>query len=180
MLNDEVCRAMTDKQIHKQTHKHTYRVKTEETFLCLLHFFIFYFRLKRRFPMQYNEIHTPPYCGYRLQGEHRGVGESMSGVQTHCVWYSSICWSINKSIANTIKAGTHGTCLLMLPVSRSIPGLWRNRVIFCSVFRRMRSLWELGTYVDSTLFFFGPILDDRYKSWNPVVTLSVCVCDNKL
>ena len=33
MLNDEVCRAMTDKQTNKQTHKHTnkhtYCVKTE-------------------------------------------------------------------------------------------------------------------------------------------------------
>ena len=32
MLNDDVCRAPTD----KQTHKHTYRVKTEETFLTAI------------------------------------------------------------------------------------------------------------------------------------------------
>ena len=39
MLNDDVCRAATNKQIHKHTythiHKYTYRVKTEETFLLL-------------------------------------------------------------------------------------------------------------------------------------------------
>ena len=45
MLNDEVCRAMTDKQTHKQTNtqKHKYRVKTEETFfsVCVCFFFSF-------------------------------------------------------------------------------------------------------------------------------------------
>ena len=46
MLNDDVCRARTDKQTHKHTythiHKHTYRVKTEETFFTAK-FFIVYF-----------------------------------------------------------------------------------------------------------------------------------------
>ena len=42
MLNDEVCRMATDKQTHKYIHKkHTYRVKTEETFF-MAKFFIFY------------------------------------------------------------------------------------------------------------------------------------------
>ena len=50
MLNNEVFRATTDKQTHKHTkHKHTYRVKTEETFFYL-QVFVFNFRLKRRFP----------------------------------------------------------------------------------------------------------------------------------
>ena len=38
MLNNEVSRATTDKQTHTHTHtykKHTYRVKTEETFFTL-------------------------------------------------------------------------------------------------------------------------------------------------
>ena len=39
MSNDEVCRAMTDKQTHKQT----YWVKTEETFFQPPFFSIFYF-----------------------------------------------------------------------------------------------------------------------------------------
>ena len=42
MLNDDVCRVVTDKQTHKYIHKHTYRVKTEETFFTAK-FFIFYF-----------------------------------------------------------------------------------------------------------------------------------------
>ena len=43
MLNDEVCRMATDKQTHKYIHKkHTYRVKTEETFFTA-NFFIFNF-----------------------------------------------------------------------------------------------------------------------------------------
>ena len=45
MLNDEVCRMATDKQTHKYIHKkHTYRVKTEETFFtakCFIFFFPF-------------------------------------------------------------------------------------------------------------------------------------------
>ena len=53
MLNNGVCRAMTDKQTHEQknthTNKHTYRVKTEETFLFSSSFFMFYFRLKKAF-----------------------------------------------------------------------------------------------------------------------------------
>ena len=45
MLNDVLCRAMTDKQTHKQTHKkHTYKLKTEETFFYLqVFYFIFSF-----------------------------------------------------------------------------------------------------------------------------------------
>ena len=45
MLNDEVCRAMTDKQTNEHTNKHTYWVKTEETFFKPPSFFIFYFYL---------------------------------------------------------------------------------------------------------------------------------------
>ena len=45
MSNDDVCRAMTDKQTHKHTNKHTYRVKTEETFFYLqVLFFQFSFK----------------------------------------------------------------------------------------------------------------------------------------
>ena len=60
MLNDDVCRAPTDKQTHKHTHththKHTYRVKTEETFFYgqifyFLFFLLYLFKsIKRRFP----------------------------------------------------------------------------------------------------------------------------------
>ena len=50
MLNNGVCRATTDKQTHKQTstqtHKHTYRVKTEETFLPWI-FFLLLFSFKK-------------------------------------------------------------------------------------------------------------------------------------
>ena len=44
MLNDGVCRATTDKQTHKHTNKHTYRVKTEETFFTLKFFLLFSFK----------------------------------------------------------------------------------------------------------------------------------------
>ena len=51
MLNNGVCIATTDKQTHKHTNKHTYRVKTEEMFFYLQLFKICYFCLKRRFPI---------------------------------------------------------------------------------------------------------------------------------
>ena len=52
MLNDDVCRAPTDKQTHIYTHKHTYRVKTEETFFYgqifyFLFFFLYLFESKK-------------------------------------------------------------------------------------------------------------------------------------
>ena len=47
MLNGEVCRATTDKQTHKQTQKHTYRVKTEETLFDLQAFLNFLFAFKK-------------------------------------------------------------------------------------------------------------------------------------
>ena len=56
MLNNDVCRAPTDKQTHKHTHththKHTYRVKTEETFFYgqifyFLFFFLYLFESKK-------------------------------------------------------------------------------------------------------------------------------------
>ena len=56
MLNNDVCRARTDKQTHKHTHththKHTYRVKTEETFFYgqifyFLFFFLYLFESKK-------------------------------------------------------------------------------------------------------------------------------------
>ena len=52
MLNDDVCRARTDKQTHKYIHKHTYRVKTEETFFYgqifyFLFFFLYLFESKK-------------------------------------------------------------------------------------------------------------------------------------
>ena len=48
MLNDDACRVSTDKQTHKHTHthtykKHTYWVKTEETFFYRQVFYILFF-----------------------------------------------------------------------------------------------------------------------------------------
>ena len=46
MLNDDVCRAATDKQTQKHTythiHKHTYRVKTEETCFTAKLFIVYF------------------------------------------------------------------------------------------------------------------------------------------
>ena len=50
MLNDKVCRAPTDKQTHKYIHKHTYWVKTEETFFYRQVFYLIAWKYKRRFP----------------------------------------------------------------------------------------------------------------------------------
>ena len=65
MLNDNVCRAPTDKQTHIYTHKHTYRVKTEETFFYGQIFYFLFFLLylfesiKRRFPISVKMITKP-------------------------------------------------------------------------------------------------------------------------
>ena len=66
MLKDDVCRTATDKQTHKHTHthtykKHTYRVKTEETFFLPSTFSILDFRLKRQFPIMVSSI-SLRYC----------------------------------------------------------------------------------------------------------------------
>ena len=52
MFNDDVFRPPTDKQTHTHIHKHTYRVKTEETFFYgqffyFLFFFLYLFESKK-------------------------------------------------------------------------------------------------------------------------------------
>ena len=65
MSNDEVCRVMTDKQTHKHTKRHTYRIKTEETFLTFK-FFNFKFLFKKAVSKN-----PPVYSNLKV---HEGLG----------------------------------------------------------------------------------------------------------
>merc|ERR1711963_825818 len=44
-MGDDACRPPTDKQTHIYTHKHTYRVKTEEIFFTAKFFYFLFFFL---------------------------------------------------------------------------------------------------------------------------------------
>ena len=63
MLNNDVCRAPTDKQTHTHIHKHTYRVKTEETFFTAK-FFIVYFSFSISLKVKKDGFQQPAYVSF--------------------------------------------------------------------------------------------------------------------
>jgi hypothetical protein len=143
MLNDDACRVSTDKQTHKHTHthtykKHTYWVKTEETFFYRQVFYILFFFCnslkvkKRRFP----KTSIPPSCSGNRRPQTKRTLYTLDESWSHGIIILRYTIISNQyvELVNSINIMSHRT------------HFWRHQITSSVSKRKNMIKWSLNCY----------------------------------